>query len=145
MLSLDAALVTGDLRAPHTTERAAAAAVEAHGRLDGLVVVSGVVAFGPVGDLPDEVLVDLFLVNTRAPVRLLRAVLPHLVASVGDGRSPVVVHLSALVAEHRTGLAPPRWNGTAAAPPASTPTMSQRTRSLPCSTTNATCPAAPFG
>ena len=79
-----------------------AAAVAEYGRLDALVVASGVVAFGPVGDLPDEALVDLFLVNTLAPVRLLRAVLPHLAASARDGRSPFVVHLSAVVAEHPT-------------------------------------------
>lgn len=101
-LDLDAALVTGDLREPETAERAAAAAVEAYGRLDGLVVASGVVAFGPVGDLPDKVLVDLFLINTLAPARLLRAVLPHLATSARDGRSPFVVHLSAVVAEHPT-------------------------------------------
>ena len=61
--------------------RAAAAAVAEYGRLDGLAVASGVVAFGPVGDMPDEALVDLFLVNTLAPMRLLRAVLPHLAPS----------------------------------------------------------------
>jgi cyclic-di-GMP-binding biofilm dispersal mediator protein len=101
-LGLDAPLVAGDLREPQTAERAAAAAVEAHGRLDGLVVASGVVAFGPVGDLPDEVLAELFLVNTLAPIRLLRAALPLLAASARDGRSPFVVHLSAVVAEHPT-------------------------------------------
>lgn len=101
-LGLAARLVTGDLREPETAMRAVAAAVEEYGRLDGLVVASGVVAFGPVGDLPDEVLVDLFLINTLAPVRLLQAALSHLTASAGDGRSPFAVHLSAVVAEHPT-------------------------------------------
>ncbi len=95
-LDLDASLVTGDLREPETAVRAAAAAIAGYGRLDGLVVASGVVAFGPVGERPDEAFVDLFLVNTLAPVRLLRAVLPHLAASARDGRSPLVVHLSAI-------------------------------------------------
>ena len=67
-LDLGASLVTGDLREPETAVRAAAAAVAEYGRLDGLVVASGVVAFGAVGDLPDEALVDLFMVNTLAPV-----------------------------------------------------------------------------
>ncbi len=101
-LGTGAALVLGDLREPETAERAAASAVAAYGRLDGLVVASGVVAFGPVGDLPDEALTDLFLVNTLAPIRLLRAALPHLTSSARDGRSPFVVHLSAVVAEHPT-------------------------------------------
>jgi len=101
-LELDAFLVTGDLREPETAVRAVAAAVAAHGRIDGLVVASGVVAFGPVGELLDEALVDLFLVNTLAPIRLLHAALPHLVASAGEDRSPFVVQLSAIVAEQPT-------------------------------------------
>ncbi len=101
-LGLDAALATGDLREPETAKQAAAAAIAAYGRVDGLVVASGVVAFGPAGDLPDETLVDLFLINTLAPVRLLQAVLPHLTASARDGRSPFVMHLSAVVAEQPT-------------------------------------------
>jgi len=102
LLGLSAALVAGDLRHAETAERAVAAAVTAHGRLDGLVVASGVVAFGPIGELPDDVLLDLFLLNTLAPVRLLRAALPHLTASAGEGRAPFVVNLSAVVAEQPT-------------------------------------------
>ena len=49
LLGLDAAVVAGDLRQAETAERAVAAAVSSYGRLDGLVVASGVVAFGPVG------------------------------------------------------------------------------------------------
>jgi NAD(P)-dependent dehydrogenase (short-subunit alcohol dehydrogenase family) len=66
------------------------------------VIASGVVAFGPVGDLPDEVLVELFVVNTPAPIRLLRVALPHLVASAADAHTPFVVNLSAVVAEQPT-------------------------------------------
>ena len=98
-LGLDAALVTGDLRRAETAERAVAAAVAAHGRIDAVVVASGVVAFGPAGELPDEILVDLFLINTLAPIRLLRAALPSLVESAHAGRAPLVVNLSAIVAE----------------------------------------------
>jgi cyclic-di-GMP-binding biofilm dispersal mediator protein len=101
-LGLDASLVTGDLRTPQTAERAVAVAVEAYGHIDGLVVASGVVAFGPVGDLSDEVLTDLFTVNTLAPIRLLRACLPGLTASALEGRSPFAVLLSAVVAEQPT-------------------------------------------
>lgn len=101
-LGLDATLVTGDLRDPDTSTSAVAAAHSAHGRLDGLVIASGVVAFGRVGDVPDDVLLDLFLINTIAPIRLLQAALPHLVASAAAGHSPFVVNLSAVVAEQPT-------------------------------------------
>ena len=101
-LGLPAALVTGDLRDADTAARAVAAAVEAHGRLDGVVIASGVVAFGPVGEVPDEVLLDLFLINTLGPIRVVRAALPHLAAAGADGHSPFVVALSAVVAEQPT-------------------------------------------
>ncbi len=101
-LGLPATLVAGDLRDPETATRAVAAGVEAHGRLDGVVIASGVVAFGPVGEMPDDVLLDLFLINTLGPIRVVRAALPHLVASASEGRSPFVVSLSAVVAEQPT-------------------------------------------
>ena len=98
-LGLDAALVVGDLLLAETAQRAVAGAVGAHGGIDGLVVAAGAVAFGPVGELPDEVLVDLFLLNTLAPIRLLQAALPQLAASARENRGPFVIHLSAVVAE----------------------------------------------
>jgi NAD(P)-dependent dehydrogenase (short-subunit alcohol dehydrogenase family) len=101
-LGVPASLVTGDLRDPETAARAVAAAVEAHGQLDGVVIASGVVAFGPAGEMPDDVLLDLFLINTLGPIRVIRAALPHLVSSGSEGRSPFVVSLSAVVAEQPT-------------------------------------------
>ena len=98
-LGLDAALVVGDLLLAETAQRAVAGAVAAHGGIDGLIVASGAVAFGPVGELPDEALVDLFLLNALAPIRLLQAALPQLAESARQGRGPFVVHLSAVVAE----------------------------------------------
>ena len=101
-VGVDAVFVTGDLRDPETPDRARDAALAAYGRIDGLVVASGVVAFGTVGELPDNAITELFLVNTLAPIRLLRSVLPHLTESARDGRSPFVVQLSAVVAEQPT-------------------------------------------
>lgn len=101
-LDLPAALVAGDLRDAATAATTVAAAVDAHGTLDGVVIASGVVAFGPVGELPDDVLLDLFLINTLGPIRVIRAALPHLVSSGSEGRSPFVVPLSAVVAEQPT-------------------------------------------
>lgn len=101
-LGLPSTLVTGDLRDAGTAARAVAAAIDAHGRLDGVVIASGVVAFGPVGELPDDVLLDLLLINTLGPIRVVRAALPHLTAAGVEGRSPFVVSLSAVVAEQPT-------------------------------------------
>lgn len=101
-LGLAAERVAGDLRDPDTATATIEAAVAAYGGIDGLIVASGVVAFGPVIDLPDQALQDLFAINTLAPIRLLRASVPHLTASAEAGREPFVVQFSAVVAEHPT-------------------------------------------
>lgn len=95
----DAAVVTADLRSASAAAAIVEEAVSAHGGLDGLVFAAGVVAFGPAVELGDDVLVELFTVNALAPIRLLRAAAPHLVASAEAGRGPFVVHTSAVVAE----------------------------------------------
>lgn len=94
--------VTGDIRDSDTAQRAVDAAIAAYGQLDGVVIASGVVAFGMMSDLTDEVLADLFAINTIAPIRIVRAALPHLEASGKDGNNPFVVNLSAVVAEQPT-------------------------------------------
>ncbi len=102
-----AAVVTGDLGDPAWPQALVAAAVEAHGRLDGVVVVAGVVAFGPAHEVDDAVLEELVAVNFLGPVRLLRAATPHLQAAAQQrGEPSFVVHVSAVVAEQApTGMA----------------------------------------
>jgi short-subunit dehydrogenase len=80
-----------DLTRPDAAQQVAAAVGE--GRLDGVVVATGVVAFGPLLELDDDVLDELLLVNLIAPIRLTRALAPRL------GRGGFVVQLSAVVAE----------------------------------------------
>lgn len=95
-------IVTGDLRDRATAQRAVEAAVAGHGGIDGVIVASGVVAFGPIEEVSDDVLLDLFLVNTLGPIRVLQAATPHMTASASAGREPFVVNISAVVAEHPT-------------------------------------------
>lgn len=75
---------------------ACAAAVDAAaadlGGLDGLVVASGVPAFGPAMDTDPAVAEELFAVNTLGPMALVRAASRHL-----DGG--VVAVLSAILAD----------------------------------------------
>ena len=98
-LGLDALCVPADLRKAGIAERVVERAVGRYGRLDGLVFAAGAVAFGPATETPDQVIIDLFTLNTLAPIRLLRAALPHLQASAAGGGAPFVVHISAVVAE----------------------------------------------
>lgn len=104
---VNASRATGhDLRDPAMPERLLSGIERQYGRLDGVVVAAGVVAFGPAGSVADETLDEIFEVNALGPIRLIRAAVPLLTASADGGRTAVVVTLSGVVAEAPTaGLA----------------------------------------
>ena len=89
-----APVVVGDLSDAALGERVVAAALDRHGRLDGVVNAAGVVAFGALVDTDDAVLEEVFLTNVVGPLWLLRRVAPALADSKG-----FVAQLSAVVAE----------------------------------------------
>lgn len=89
----DAHAVTADLRNPDAARTVVEAAREHHGRLDGVVIAAGVVAFGPLTDIDDDTVDDLVLVDFLAPLRVMRAALP--VVEQGG----VILGVSAVVAE----------------------------------------------
>lgn len=98
--------VAVDIRLAASPARIVEAAVSAYGGIDGIVYAAGAVAFGAVGDLPDDVMIELFTLNTLAPIRLLRAALPVLRESASAGHDPFVAHISAVVAEQpQAGMA----------------------------------------
>ncbi len=70
-----------------------AAAREALDGLDGVVVATGIVAFGDAGTLDRATLDALFAVNTVGPIALIEAAVPHVSS---------VVALSAVVADFPT-------------------------------------------
>lgn len=82
-----------DLARPHDVVDAAVGAL---GGLDGLVIATGVVAFGDAGELPDAVARELFEVNALGPIALSRAALDQF------GSPAAIVALSAVVAEYPT-------------------------------------------
>ncbi|MEJ5866688.1 SDR family oxidoreductase [Pseudokineococcus sp. 5B2Z-1] len=99
-LDVDAAArLPADLRQPGAPEALVGAAVDALGGLDVLVHAAGVVAFGPAAEVDDDLVDELLLLHYLAPVRLLRAALPHLRASASERGGSVAVMLSAVVAE----------------------------------------------
>ena len=68
--------------------------VERHGRLDGVVVAAGIVAFGDLVDTDDVVIEELFLTNTLAPMWLAKRMAPALQESSG-----FFLNVSGVVAE----------------------------------------------
>ncbi|MGY6501240.1 MAG: SDR family NAD(P)-dependent oxidoreductase [Acidimicrobiales bacterium] len=93
----DAVTVSLDIRDDTAGDRLVAAALDRHGRLDGVVNAAGVVAFGGLVDLDDVAIEEVFLTNVVGPLWLLRRVIPHLEASSG-----FIAQISAVVAEQPT-------------------------------------------
>ena len=90
---LGANTIAADLRMPDAPARVVEEAVKAGGPLTGVVYAAGVVAFGEAVDLDDDTLDDLLLLNLMAPIRTIRAAVPHL------DKGGFIVQLSAIVAE----------------------------------------------
>jgi len=67
-----------DLADPEAPARIVAAAVEAFGRLDGLVNNAAYVVRGRIGEVTVEFFDSVMAVNVRAPLLLIQAALPHL-------------------------------------------------------------------
>jgi short-subunit dehydrogenase len=90
----DALQVVCDVRDPAAGDVLAAAIASGPGRLDGVVMASGVVAFGNLVDHDDVVIEELFLTNVVGPLWMLKRLIPLLAESKG-----FVTNLSAVVAE----------------------------------------------
>lgn len=91
-----ATLVTADLRDPDAPRRLIDGVVATDGAIHGLVIASGVVAFGPADQVDDETVEDLLLLNFVGPLRLTRAALNQL------PEGGFVASISAIVAEMPT-------------------------------------------
>jgi short-subunit dehydrogenase len=97
---VSASRTTGyDLRTPAGNDAGVAAALAQHGKLDGLVVATGEVAFGPASGLHPSTADELFALNTLGPIHLITASHAALAASAAAGGAPFVVTLSGVVAE----------------------------------------------
>lgn len=84
--------VTGDLALPGVAGEIVATA-QAIRPLQGVVFAAGVVAFGEIGELDDDVLDQLMLLNLMAPIRIARAAVAVLPAG------GFLASISAVVAE----------------------------------------------
>ncbi len=74
--------------------------------LDGIVLASGLVAFGSIAETAAEIVARLTAVNFTGQVQLVAALIAKLEASAASGREPFVLSLSGVVAENpMAGLA----------------------------------------
>jgi cyclic-di-GMP-binding biofilm dispersal mediator protein len=87
---------TFDLTDQKTLSRPIERALQAFGRLDGLVNAAGVVAFGPLETTPETRLHDLIAVNLTGPLLLTQRAIPHLTGGF-------IVNLTGVVSEQPVG------------------------------------------
>jgi NAD(P)-dependent dehydrogenase (short-subunit alcohol dehydrogenase family) len=78
-----AATCRADLTDADAPDRVVAAGLAAFGGIDVLVNAAGIIASGALEATTDEVWDSMMAINLRAPFRLMRAAMPHLVARKG--------------------------------------------------------------
>jgi cyclic-di-GMP-binding biofilm dispersal mediator protein len=76
--SLDPAVVSTHAVADLTDHAALRSAFASLGPIDGVINAAGAVAFGPLAELDDKTLTDLFAINAIGPMVALRESAPHI-------------------------------------------------------------------
>ncbi|MGH8991531.1 MAG: SDR family oxidoreductase [Acidimicrobiia bacterium] len=104
---LDIRVLELDVTDEWSVKQAVAHVLDTEGRIDVLVNNAGLLHFGSVELLPDELMRATFETNLFGPVRLLRAVLP----AMRSQRSGVVVNVSSVAG--RVAGVPTFWSYTA--------------------------------
>ncbi len=72
-----------DLRDSHAGDALVRGALGMQGRLDGVIIAAGIVAFGDLASTDDVVIEELFLTNALGPLWMARRVLPSLAEHQG--------------------------------------------------------------
>ncbi len=68
--------------------------------LDGIVLASGLVAFGSFTDTPNEITERLMKVNALGQLQLVKELTPKLAASAEIGNDPFVLSISGVISEN---------------------------------------------
>lgn len=88
-----------DLRSQESIRTLAQYLLQSPEQLDGIVIASGLVAFGAISETPVEVQNQLSQVNATGPINLVSQLIPKLTATAAAGGSPFIVSVSGVIAE----------------------------------------------
>lgn len=88
-----------NLENAESIERFAKHVLTNHGSVDGVVLASGLVAFGSIAETPAAVRERLMRVNFLGQADLVSALLPALTSSAEAGNAPFVLSISGVIAE----------------------------------------------
>lgn len=88
-----------DLRDQESVNTLAQYLLQSPEQLDGIILASGLVAFGSISDTPLGVKNQLSQVNATGPINLVSQLIPKLTATAAAEGSPFVVSISGVIAE----------------------------------------------
>jgi short-subunit dehydrogenase len=88
-----------DLESTDSISAVASYLLQSAPAIDGIILASGLVAFGSIAETPSVVTHRLMQVNALGQIQLVQQLLPALTASASAGRSPFVVSISGVIAE----------------------------------------------
>ena len=88
-----------DLEDPQSIQTLTTYLLASESEIDGIVLASGLVAFGSVAETPATVLQRLTQVNAVGQIDLVQQLFPALLWSANKGNNPFVLSISGLIAE----------------------------------------------
>lgn len=88
-----------DLNSEESIAALATYLLETHTKIDGVILASGLVAFGNIAETPAWVSSKLHQVNAVGQISLISKILPALQESAASENEPFVVSLSGVIAE----------------------------------------------
>jgi cyclic-di-GMP-binding biofilm dispersal mediator protein len=88
-----------DLNSEESIAALATYLLETQTKIDGVILASGLVAFGTISDTPAWVSSKLHQVNAVGQISLISKILPALQESGASGNEPFVVSISGVIAE----------------------------------------------
>lgn len=88
-----------DLESPASISALTTYLLSLPSQIDGIVLASGLVAFGSAAETPSQVTSRLMQVNALGQFKLVQELLPKLQESVTAGNSPFVLSISGVISE----------------------------------------------
>jgi cyclic-di-GMP-binding biofilm dispersal mediator protein len=88
-----------DLEDPQSIQTLTTYLLASESEIDGIVLASGLVAFGSVAETPATVLQRLTQVNAVGQIDLVQQLFPALLRSANKGNNPFVLSISGVIAE----------------------------------------------
>lgn len=89
-----------DLTNENQISQSAEQIAQQHSQIDGIILASGLVAFGSIAETPAQIAEQLLRVNFLGQVSLVSKLLPLLVKSAEQSGEPFVLSISGVIAEN---------------------------------------------